>query len=350
MSKSTLGTELMRKLNEGSLEQAPTEFVAKTREDISAAIEELVDIGARIRPLLVEGRRIGWIRGVHLTERKQLQRWITDEIEFGIHLIGLGTSFTEDEVRSMSIVEIRSLSRIVQRMTDSDLKLYPYLSPFVTTSISEQLWYSKGAYATTFRDREVRMPDGKVMKILAASDQSRMWATLCSYRVQAKSRLDSSYNAVMTIRPHVGKGADSITANLNDISRSLKTDGLEPWTEIVRVSSQENKFNDGWAHSAEDDSIEGMQRELKGMLNLDRHERVVAEFDRQTREREEKRLAERSEAAKAKRAARQVSTQFVPITEEEVRAEAEDIRKKTKYTPVMPDELQSSLMDRLGKY
>jgi hypothetical protein len=45
------------------------------------------------------------------------------------------------------------------------------------------------------------------MKVLAAADQARLWASLCNYRSQNKERLDASFNAVLIIRPWVGKGA-----------------------------------------------------------------------------------------------------------------------------------------------
>ena len=108
-------------------------------------------------------------------------------------------------------------------------------------------------------------------------------AALCNYRVQSKSRLDSSTNAVMIIRPWVGKGADPIAADLKNLGRSLQTDTLEPWKETIRAKATE-VLDDGWAHS-EDDSIEGMQRELKGMLDNDRHERLIAQFEAQEHER-----------------------------------------------------------------
>lgn len=77
----TRGVDLMRQLNEGSLEQAPSEYLQKTREEVTSAIEELLDVGARIRPLQVEGKRVGWVRGIHLSERKALKRWLYDEME-----------------------------------------------------------------------------------------------------------------------------------------------------------------------------------------------------------------------------------------------------------------------------
>jgi hypothetical protein len=134
----------MQRLNDGSLQQAPSAYLEKTRTDITAAIEELLDIGARIRPLLVNEARVGWVRGVLPSERKALQRWITDDVEMIEHLLLLGTTLTIEEIRDLNMLEMRSLSRIVRAMTDSDLKLYAYIGAFVTTGTSEQLWYSKG--------------------------------------------------------------------------------------------------------------------------------------------------------------------------------------------------------------
>ena len=122
---------------EGRVELLPSEYLARTREDIAAAIEELLDVGARIRPLLVGTKQVGWVRGVHLSERKALKRWVTDEVDFVFHLMRLGTSLSEEDIRDLNIVELRSLSRIVRSMTESDTRLYPYLNAFVTTSVSE---------------------------------------------------------------------------------------------------------------------------------------------------------------------------------------------------------------------
>ena len=151
----TRGADLMQRLNDGSLQQAPSAYLEKTRTDITAAIEELLDIGARIRPLLVNEARVGWVRGVLPSERKALQRWITDDVEMIEHLLLLGTTLTIEEIRDLNMLEMRSLSRIVRAMTESDLKLYAYIGAFVTTGTSEQLWYSKGTSIANFRDRVV---------------------------------------------------------------------------------------------------------------------------------------------------------------------------------------------------
>jgi hypothetical protein len=75
----------MRQLNDGRLEPVPSEVLAKSREEISTAIEELLDVGARIRPLFIGDRQTGWVRGVHLSERKALKRWVYNEIDFVRH-------------------------------------------------------------------------------------------------------------------------------------------------------------------------------------------------------------------------------------------------------------------------
>lgn len=65
-------------------------------------------------------------------------------------------------------------------MTDSDLSLYPFISAFVTTNVSEQLWFSRGTKVTALPERTVSTPDGKQVRIMVASDQSRVWATPCN--------------------------------------------------------------------------------------------------------------------------------------------------------------------------
>jgi hypothetical protein len=159
---------------------------------------------------------------VHPSERNALKRWIYDDIELIEQLLLLGTTLSVEEIRSLSTVEMRSLSRVIREMTDSDLRLYPFLNAFVTTNASEQLWFSRGTEVPAFRERTVQMPDGKQVRITAASDQARLWATLCNYRIQAKQRLDASMNAVLMIRPWVGKGADPIAADLKSIARSFR--------------------------------------------------------------------------------------------------------------------------------
>ena len=116
------------------------------------------------------------------------------------------------------------------------------------------------------------------MKIMAPPDHARVWASLCSYREQAKKRLESDFNALFIVRPHAGKHADPIANELKGVSRSLETDAVEPWERVVRVEASIDK-NDGWGHPG--DSLADLQRELKGMLEGDKHEKVMDAWSKQ---------------------------------------------------------------------
>jgi hypothetical protein len=107
------------------------------------------------------------------------------------------------------------------------------------------------------------------------------------------------------------------------------------------------KFDDGWAHS-EDDSIEGMKRELDGMFSNDRHEQAVASFEAGVREKAEQRKQQLEERL-IKRQREMVETpRMVVRTEAEVRAREESLQNKV--GPVVQEETQSSVADRLAKY
>jgi hypothetical protein len=145
VANQTRGVELMREIQDGRTEYAPSAYLIETRELVSAEIDELLDVGARIRPLLLGTERVGWVRGVHLAERNALKRWITNDLDFIQHLIRLGTTLTDAAVEDLNMVEIRSIWRVIQTTTESDLTLYSFIGPFVTTNTSEQLWYSQGS-------------------------------------------------------------------------------------------------------------------------------------------------------------------------------------------------------------
>ena len=187
----TEGLNLIEKLNDGRLELAPSAFLERTREDIVTAIEELLEVGARIRPLCIGKLRVGRVRGVHLSERRTLKRLITNDIEFVEILLSMATTLSREEIQQLSLLELRTLSRLVKAMSDSDLELYAYISAFVTTSQSEQLWYSQGTTLSSFRNRVIPMPDGKQNTVTTPSEQTRLWAILSRYRTQAQQRLDA---------------------------------------------------------------------------------------------------------------------------------------------------------------
>ena len=189
-SRLTPGAELARKLGEGVLRRAPTQYVSEVRERVTEACGELIGIGARIRPLLSDGRVIGWVRALHDTERRLLRRWFPDKVDFVLRCFLLTTTLSEEEVSSLSSSEVARLVRLVIAMGDRDASLYPYLSAFSTTRESECLWHSGGGGYASFENKFVLMPDGKRMTILCPSDHARLWASLCTYREQSKKRLD----------------------------------------------------------------------------------------------------------------------------------------------------------------
>jgi hypothetical protein len=274
------GSELMNRINDGSLEKAPTAYVEKVRLEISDACEELIDQGARIRPLMVSGKQMGWIRGVFSTEHKLLQRWVPDQNEFMVQMFMLATSLTRDEIEQLTGPEVYSLARAIRLMREYDLSIFPFLNAFSTTLTSEHIWNSRRTQATAFENRVITMPDGKTIRLMAPSDHARLWATLCVYRESAKARLDGNLNALMIVRPWAGKSADGLANDLKAVSRALQPNALEPWTSIVRPESR--PVEDGWAH--QDGTLEGTLKDLESMRSNDRHEQFIALFDRLQKE------------------------------------------------------------------
>jgi hypothetical protein len=275
---ATSGVDLMRRINEGSIQTVPGEFLQQTREKVVDACEELLDVGARIRPLIVGRQQIGWVRGIHNSERRVLSRWLWDTNDYIGHVLQTATTLSAEQVAELTAAEVKNLVEVVKSMSDYDISLFPYLSAFVTTMVSENLWHGKGRMLSAFDNRMVTLPDGKQMKLLVPSDHVRLWATLATYREQAKKRLDESWNAVLIVRPMAGKSADPISTELKGLARHLQTDSMEPWQNIIKVKTSVN-VDDGWAHA--EDSREGLERELKRMLSNDRHEQLMAKFEQQ---------------------------------------------------------------------
>lgn len=272
------GVDLMKRINDGEVKRAPINQVEKVKQQITENCEELIEIGARIRPLLVNGEQIGWVRGLHPQERVMLKRWIKDPNDFIANSLKLATSFELSEIEDMTSIEARSLAEVVKRMSEYDMSLYPFLSAYVTTQSSENLWYGKGEKLTSFENRLVQMPDGKQIKIMAPPDHARVWASLCTYREQAKRRLEENFNSLFIVRPWAGRSADSISNELRGVARSLETDSMEPWERVVRALPDRD-LDDGWAHAG--DSLADLQRELKGMLDGDKHERLMDTWQKQ---------------------------------------------------------------------
>ena len=274
MPKITEGAELMNQVfSEGGLQRATPEIVGAVRVRVSEACEEMLDVGARIRPLMVGNQRVGWVRGVHVTERKMLDRWYNGK-EYVENVLLLATTLSREEIDLCTGREIYQLAKLVKEMTEYDISITPYMSAFSTTSTSEFLWHGKGLALTAFENKIIPMPDGSKMKIMTPSHHAKLWGTLCTYREQSKTRLDGMMNATMIVRPWVKSGLDPFVAELKVAMRNLTADAIEPWENIV--STKATSAYDGWGHV--DDTKEGLLRELKGMLAHDKHEQVMDAF------------------------------------------------------------------------
>ena len=278
MENLPYGVELMRRIDNGELKKAPLAYIEKVKQEIIENCEELIEVGARIRPLLVDGTQMGWVRAVHDQERQRLKRWVKNPNDFILHTILLATSLTKEEIEDMSSFEVRGIAEVVKQMGECDASLFPFLSAYVTTQSSENLWFGKGEKLTSFENRVITLPDNKQIKILVPPDHSKMWASLCTYREQAKKRLEDNFNSLFIVRPWAGKSADPIANELKGVAKSLETNSNEPWERIISTPPAIN-VQDGWAHAG--DSVEDLQRELKGMLDGDKHEKVMEAWAKQ---------------------------------------------------------------------
>lgn len=86
-----------------------------------------------------------------------------------MHLMRLGTTLTDEQIRDLSLMS----SAAWQDHPADDRKRHatlPVPERLGTTSVSEQLWYSKGTSLTSFRERPVDLPDGSRTRLIAAPD------------------------------------------------------------------------------------------------------------------------------------------------------------------------------------
>lgn len=277
--KETQGTELMRQLNSGELELRQSEIAQEVKGFVTTAMEEIITAGARVRPLKLNGKRVGWIRPLAYAERKVLDRLFEDEDERIVITLKHCTTLTEDEILNLDIHELNSILYRLHTANAADLSLFPYLSAFVTTQMSQNLWNSR--HDRVFDKEKIHLPDGGVLSFMAAPDHISLWANLSTIREQSITRLEQSLNFGTLIKAQVGKQADKY---VNDLIKSLngfQPDSIEPWIDIVdfmKVQSQTPVFGDGYGHSHQDNSVQGLMREMKGMLEGDRHEQLMETF------------------------------------------------------------------------
>jgi hypothetical protein len=276
---ATQGTELMKKIHSGEISAVKSGVAQQIRREISGVFEEIIEVGARIRPILMDGKRQGWIRGLSVNERKLLTAWYSDQNELIIEALTIATSFTREQVCSLNSYSFRSLLRLSNIMSTADVSLYPYLVPYTYTSSSEDLWRSGSRSFTTFYNKKIIMPDGAELTILCPSDHSRFWASLCDRRTQSLRELAASYDATLIAGSMVGKAASKIVTSLNKRAKYMEVNSDEPWRNITtKDQTKDLNLNDGWGHALDDSSEEGLLREGQGMVKYDKHEQFMEKF------------------------------------------------------------------------
>jgi hypothetical protein len=278
----------MNDISSGSLAVKSSKYAEEVKTKVTEAMIEVIQFGARVRPLLLGSDRIGWVRAVSYNEKKQIDTWFPSDSERIATTMTYATTLSLDDINSLDMVELNSVLRAVLRLNLADLTLFPYLSAFVSTQASYNLWSSK---RNSLDPRVLLMPDGSTLKQLATPDHTLLWSALCGMRADTISRLENAQNAGTIVRGFVGAGADNYNNAISKALNSLRSDAIEPWLELINFMSVKElqTFDDGYGHSHQDNSVEGMMREMKGMTEGDKHEELMKAFhDTQLRAENEK--------------------------------------------------------------
>lgn len=286
---STQGAELFQKLASTGGETKASTFVTSLRRRVSLSLEEIVLVGARVRPLMIGGHRVGWVRGLPIEERIMISRWVGntwgpggDHVRF---LIREATSLTNEQIDDLSLVEVSGLVRMINQMTAADNSLHAFIPAFVTTLMSERIWYSRGQETTT---RVVDMPDGFQFKLRTTHEIIRMWGYYSTLRHRSLEKIDQAINSAALASAFSKPKTDPIQ-QLNKLKKSLNTDSDAPWVETahrLKDGDYAKHLDDGWGRS-DDDSVDGIMREYKGMIEGDNHEKVMDMFYNQQSAEEE---------------------------------------------------------------
>lgn len=323
-SRGGLGSDMMSDINSGKLALKSSAYAEGVKAKVTQAMTEVVTFGARVRPLMVGGKRIGWARALSYNEKGQLDIWYPSEMERIEQTLRFATTLTQAEIDSLDMVELNSVLKYILRLNLAELSLFPYISAFVSTQASYNLWASG---KNILNAREIHLPDGTSLRQLAAPDHLLLWSALCSMRETTISRLEDAQNAGTIIRGFVGTGADNYNNTIAKALVSLRSEAIDPWLDVINFMSVKELqvFDDGYGHSHQDNSVEGMMREMTGMTQGDKHEDLMKAFhDTQIRAEEEKQKQLEALIARRKKLDEVDDSTYIVRTEREVfRKEAE---------------------------
>lgn len=357
-----LGTQLMNQINSGELRYVQSNVALEVKAQVTTAMDELITFGARVRPLKLGGKRVGWIRPLAHSERKMLDELIEDDSERILLTLTHCTSLSEDAINDLDIHELNSILHRLYAANVADLSLFPYISAYVTTQASRNLWHSR--HDKIYDRPFIQLPDGKRLKLLTTPDHINLWSTLCTMRETSIARLEASLNFGTLIKAQVGKGAERYIKELIRSLNQFQPDLIEPWTEavdFVKLQTDQPHFDDGFGHSHEDNTVQGLMREMEGMFHGDRHELLMSEFyERQIREAKEKEEKVQAIIQQRRKALEEMDDDgaLVVVTEQEVRRREREIRERSTSTVLqqhireLADQEEEEIPGeaRIGKY
>jgi len=339
----SIGNDLMNDISNGSMAIKSSAYAEKVKIKVTDAMVEILMFGARVRPLLLNGKRVGWAKAMSFSEKKQIDTWYSTETERIETTLTHTTSLTQEEIDSLDMVELNSVLRAVLQLNLADLSLFPYISAFVSTQASFNLWSSK----LHLEPKTITLPDGLKLRQLSIPDHTMLWAALSSSRMDTINRLENAQNAGTIARAFVGTGADNYNNAINKALTSLRSDSIDPWMELINFMNVKElqNFNDGYGHSHQDSSVEGLMREMKGMSEGDKHEELMNAFHQTQIRMENEKIKQMKELAKRRRALDEVdeSTYIIRTAVEVKKKEA--LLKQQNYGWVL-DQQKQLLLDQ----
>ena len=330
----TQGSDLMNQLSRGELTFKSSAYALSIKMKISTALTELITFGARVRPLILEGERVGWIRPFSFSEKKQIDIWFDKEEDKVKYLLQLCTTLPLATIENLDMVELNSILRILTQGHLADLSLVPYLTSFVTTQSSMGLWHTRND--SMFKPKEFLLPDGSKLSQLLVADHISIWASLCAMREAAILRTEASINAAVIARSF--GGGESWTSYLTNLQKTLQAysmDNMDTWMntiDFVSYNAKEKDLGDGFGHSHEDASTEGLMREMQGMLEGDKHEQLIQHFydqqlaqEKAAQDKQRALILARREALKTES---DIDSSLIVRTEREVQEREREIREQ----------------------
>jgi hypothetical protein len=326
----------MNQINSGELRYKQSNVALEVKGRVALAMEEIISVGARVRPLKLNGKRVGWLRPLAYSERKVLDRLIEDDTERISITLQHCTTLTESEIDSLDIHEINSILNRLYRANLADLSLFPYISAFVTTQVSQNLWSAR--HDRLFDRDTIRMPDGSTLRFMALSDHVSLWATLSTIRIDSIQKLEQTLNFGTLIKAQIGKSADKYVSELIRSIGSFQVDLIDPWTEAVdymKLQTGTPHFEDGFGHSHQDNTVGGLMREMKGMFEGDRHEQLMTTFyEKQLSEAQEKEEKIQQIIQRRRAALEQMEDDgaMVVLTDTEMRRREREMRNRSAAT------------------